>query len=376
MANQIAKSMSADDKGELENMDMQEMISHVTKNVFGMMNQPNNPMAEMFKGMSPEMMNQSNNPMAEMFKNMPPGMMPPGMIPPETNLSNNIKFDPSGFSLQEIDNSEESESDESESNCIFAKTNDICFELNVDLKDFYTGKKKKLNVKRKVMKIENGKQTIIEEKKKLIIPIEKGMKDEQQIRFEGEADQIPGYKPGDIIITLIENEHPDFQRDGDNLIMIKNINLYQNYDYTFDIKHLDDTVYRIKNIQDEALHLNDSIRKISKLGMPSYKSNNNYGDLFIRFNLVLPKMLNEMQLQSLNIIFKDDPLFLENKLCDSFDKTLILENVSDTDLEELENLYTDSEEESSEEESSEEESSESSEESSEEDCKKKSLNKK
>ena len=44
---------------------------------------------------------------------------------------------------------------------------------------------------------------IIEEKKKLVIPIEKGMKDEQQIRFEGEADQIPGYKSGDIIITLI-----------------------------------------------------------------------------------------------------------------------------------------------------------------------------
>ena len=48
------------------------------------------------------------------------------------------------------------------------------------------------------------------------------MKDEQQIRFEGEADQIPGYTPGDIIITLIENEHPVFQRDNDNLIIIKN----------------------------------------------------------------------------------------------------------------------------------------------------------
>ena len=46
------------------------------------------------------------------------------------------------------------------------------------------------------------------------------MKDEQQIRFEGEADQIPGYIPGDIIITLIENEHPEFQRENDNLIII------------------------------------------------------------------------------------------------------------------------------------------------------------
>ena len=37
MANQIANSMSADDKNSMENMDMEKMISHVTKNVFKMM---------------------------------------------------------------------------------------------------------------------------------------------------------------------------------------------------------------------------------------------------------------------------------------------------------------------------------------------------
>ena len=45
MANEIAKNMSLDETNNLENMDMQEMISHVTKNVFGMMNNPNSPMA-------------------------------------------------------------------------------------------------------------------------------------------------------------------------------------------------------------------------------------------------------------------------------------------------------------------------------------------
>jgi DnaJ-class molecular chaperone len=211
--------------------------------------------------------------------------------------------------------------------------------LNVDLEDFYTGKKKKLNVKRKKMVEVDGKQTVVEEKKKLIIPIEKGMKDEQIIRFEGEADQIPGYKPGDIIITLIENEHPVFQRDGDNLIMIKNINLYQSYDFTFDIKHLDNTVYRVKNNKEDSLHLNESIRKISSLGMPSYKSNGSYGDLFIRFNLVLPKTLHPPQLQILKEIIKDDPLFLENTLEATTFKEILLENVTDADLEDIEDLY-------------------------------------
>jgi DnaJ-class molecular chaperone len=327
MANQIANSMSMDDKEDLDNMDMQEMISHVTKNVLGMMNNPNGPMA--------------NFP----FK------------PPTTNASNvNVPVNtPSKIEEQEEDSGDD------ETDCIFPKTRDICFELNVDLEDFYTGKKKKLNVKRKRMVIgEDGKQTIVEEKKKLIIPIEKGMKDEQQIRFEGEADQIPGYKPGDIIITLIENEHPVFQRDGDNLIMIKNINLYQSYSYTFDINHLDNNVYRVNNVPDEALHLNDSIRKLSNLGMPSYKSPGSYGDLFIRFNLVLPKTLDKLQLDNLFNIFKDDPFFLENRLGESFDKSLLLENVSETDLEELEDIYSDtsSEEDSEEEDTSSEEDSE------------------
>ena len=311
LANQIASNMSIDDKDSLDNMDMQEMISHVTKNVFSMMNNddPTQP-----------------NPFANLI-------IPPVVQPQAQQVTEQI----------ETENDTENEND-----CIYAKTRDICFDLNVDLEDFYNGKRKKLNVKRKRMIEVDGKQSVIEEKKKLIIPIEKGMKDEQQIRFEGEADQIPGYKPGDIIVTLIENEHPIFQREGENLVMIKNVNLYQNYDFTFDIKHLDNCLYRVSNIPDEGLHVNDSIRKLSRLGMPSYKSPGNYGDLFIRFNLVLPKSLNQPQLELLKTIFKDDPLFEENKVSDTFTKRLLLETVSEADLEELEDLYseTDSETES------------------------------
>ena len=140
MANQIAKNMSMDDKNNLDNMDMNEMISHVTKNVFGMMNQPNNPMAEMFKGMPQGMQG-----MQDLSQGMPQGM-PQGMSQGMTQSMTQSMTQ----GMQGMDNfnlTEESESDESESNCIFAKTNDICFELNVDLKDFYTGKKKKIKCK-------------------------------------------------------------------------------------------------------------------------------------------------------------------------------------------------------------------------------------
>ena len=184
------------------------------------------------------------------------------------------------------------------------------------------------------------------------------MKDEQQIRFEGEADQIPGYKPGDIIITLIENEHPFFQRDNDNLIIVKNINIYEIYDIKFDIKHLDSRVLRILKQPTDSLHLNDSLRKIVGQGMPVYKKQNEYGDLFIRFNLVIPKTIETSKLNLLKDIFgTTDPLQ------DNFEKTYTLENVSETDLEDLESSYSESEDsetsESEESETSESEESES-----------------
>ena len=283
MANQIANNMSADDKQNIENMDMEKMISHVTKNIFKMMNGAND--------------------------------------------------------VEVTDDPDSSSEDLEHEPFKYPKTRDICFDLNIDLEDFYTGKKKKLNVKRKV--ILDGK--VIEEKKKLVIPIEKGMKDEQQIKFEEEADQIPGYKQGDIIINLIENEHPVFQRDGDNLIIIKNINLYEIYDLTFDIKHLDGRILRINKDINDALHLHESLRKIPGEGMPKYKIPGEFGDLFIRFNIVIPKSLSNSKLENLKNIFNDtlDPDFIQSE---KFDKICILENVSDTDIEDLESDYSDSEE--------------------------------
>jgi DnaJ-class molecular chaperone len=282
MATQIASNMSEDDKSAIENMDMEKMISHVTKNVFKMMGNG-------------------------------------GGGGQEDILSNLM----GSFKQSE----EVSDSDES---CIRPRTRDICFDLNVDLNDFYTGKKKKINIKRKRIIEIDGKQKVVEEKKKIIIPIEKGMKDEQQIRFEGEADQIPGYTPGDIVISLIENEHPIFQRDGNNLIIIKNINLYQIYDYSFDITHLDLKVLRILKTSSDALHLNDSLRKITGQGMPIYKNSSTFGDLFIRFNLVIPKSLQPDKLNKLKEIFDET-----EPLAQTFDTEFLLENVTDTDIEDL-----------------------------------------
>jgi len=304
MASQIASSMSDSDKSSLENMDMEQVLSHVTKNVFKMMNTMNSGNQDL----------DSESGIQNIIGNIIPG-----------NIQENIPV-----STQLPDRN-------SGGTIVQPRTRDILFDLNVDLEDLYNGKKKKLNVKRKKVVEINGKQVVIEEKKKLIVVIEKGMKDEQLIKFEGEADQLPGYKPGDIIITLIENEHPEYERDGDNLIIIKNINLYQIYDLTFGIKHLDSRILQITKETNDGLHLNDSMRKVTGEGMPIYKGNGNYGDLFIRFNIVIPSSIDSSKLKLLKQLFNDpiEPESNLNTITTTFDKSYILENVSEIELENL-----------------------------------------
>lgn len=51
------------------------------------------------------------------------------------------------------------------------------------------------------------------------------MKEGQKITFDGEADERPGVLPGNIIFVLQQKKHPVFERDGNNLIMVKTIDL-------------------------------------------------------------------------------------------------------------------------------------------------------
>ena len=53
------------------------------------------------------------------------------------------------------------------------------------------------------------------------------MKDGQKITFHGEGDQEPGLEPGDVIIVLDQKDHPEFQRQEDNLIMKIEIKLVE-----------------------------------------------------------------------------------------------------------------------------------------------------
>jgi DnaJ-class molecular chaperone len=246
--------------------------------------------------------------------------------------------EPSNKYFEEIDDSEDADE-------FCPRTKDLHFKLNVDLEDFYRGKTKKLAITRKrIQKDAKGNTKVVEEKKKIAINIEPGMRDDQVIRFNKEADEMPGYETGDIVITLCENPHGYFERDGDNLFLVKKVSLYEalavaaGKEVDLKIKHLDGSYLSLRPNK-KALHLNDGVRKVRGEGMPLYKKEGR-GDLYIRFNLVIPETVPKEHIEMLKEIF---PVYNDNASVPA-DKVrqCQLEEVTEEDMEALDYDYSDS----------------------------------
>lgn len=183
------------------------------------------------------------------------------------------------------------------------RTKDLIINLETKLEDLYSGAEKKIAITRERIKKDpkSGKDVITEEKKKIHVNIVKGMRDEQVIRYSKQASERFGYDTGDIIIILKQNGHPTFERNHDNLFITKDISLYETYAaaeglINIAIQTLDFTYLRL-DAKGVPLHENNGLRKVEGLGMPIYKPEagpqggppKTHGDLYIRFNLVLPK---------------------------------------------------------------------------------------
>lgn len=266
LAHQMADEMTKDDSVDLQNMDMESMISHVTKNVMGMM--------------------QNENFMKSMEATTK-----------ELQKQQQVQEQP----VVEVEEDEELAEEEDDYDTLNPRTKDLNFNLNVSLKDLYTGKKKKISVRRKRMKKTPNGYKLVEEKKKIAVIIQPGMRDQQVLRYNKEADEIPGHEPGDIVITLCEDEHEMFERDGNDIFMLKNISLSESFNLDWSFKHLDGHVVHLKHSSldgDKPLHLDDGLRKIEGEGMPIFDRDSEetaYGDLYVQFRVILPETLTKEQ---------------------------------------------------------------------------------
>ncbi|KAI9771236.1 MAG: hypothetical protein M1835_006454 [Candelina submexicana] len=129
-----------------------------------------------------------------------------------------------------------------------------------------------------------------EERKVLELYIPRGAKEGERIVLEGEADQVPDQEPGDIVFTLVETEHHNFNRSGSDLKADMHITLAEalcGFNRVV-IKHLDGRGIRINHPQPRGRILRpDEVLKVAGEGMPLKKSDTK-GDLYLIVKIKFP----------------------------------------------------------------------------------------
>lgn len=132
---------------------------------------------------------------------------------------------------------------------------------------------------------------VFKDRKVLDVSIEKGMKNGQKIKFAGEADEVPGTVPGDVVIVVQEKEHELFKRKGADLVYTMELSLSESLcGFVRTINHLDGRVLKIESPAGQVIK-QDAVKVIHGEGMPYHGSPFTKGRLFIHFAVLFPKTL-------------------------------------------------------------------------------------
>ena len=154
---------------------------------------------------------------------------------------------------------------------------DFNAELQLDLKDIYKPHKRTLTV--------NGKNI------RLTVPA--GVKNGQIIKIKGHGGTgVNGGPKGDLYIQFSISNTTNFKRDNDNLYVTVDVDLYKAIlggevtVATFDGK--------VKlNLKPETQ--NGTKVKLKGKGFPKYKNEGQFGDLFITYEIKIPKQITEKE---------------------------------------------------------------------------------
>ncbi len=136
----------------------------------------------------------------------------------------------------------------------------------------------------------------VREEATLTVDVPSGIDDGQTLRMEGEGAPSPNGGPrGDLLIDVSIAEHPDFERDGDDLHHQFPISFPQaTFGDTVEIPTLEGTVeFEIPR----ATQSGETFRLEGK-GMPRLRRYGQ-GDLFVHVQIVTPEDLNEDQREAL-----------------------------------------------------------------------------
>jgi len=157
------------------------------------------------------------------------------------------------------------------------KGQDISAELHLDLKDAYTTHKQTLNI--------NGRNI------RLTIPA--GVEDGQTIKIAGHGGAGKNGGPdGDLYITFIVTNSSRFRREGNNLSVDAELNLYT---AVLGGEIMLDTFDGKVKLVVKPETQNGTRVKLKGKGFPVYKKESEFGDLFVTWNIKMPTNLSEKE---------------------------------------------------------------------------------
>lgn len=130
---------------------------------------------------------------------------------------------------------------------------------------------------------------VTQEKRVLEVHVERGMRHDQKIVFEGQADEAPDTITGDIVFVLQLKEHSKFERKMDDLFVEHSVSLTEALcGYQFALTHLDGRQLLIKSNPGEIVKPGQ-YKAINDEGMPHHHRPFMKGKLYIHFNVEFPE---------------------------------------------------------------------------------------
>jgi DnaJ family protein A protein 2 len=212
------------------------------------------------------------------------------------------------------------------------KGEDVNHPIRVSLEDLYNGKTVKLAVQRQVIVGKatkcsgcDGQGVVLElrqialgmvqqiqrhcqdcegegyqykkkrERKVLEVGVEKGMRHNQKIVFQGMADEKPNMEAGNINFVVQEKDHDVFKRKGADLLIVKKLSLNEALTgFAWKITHLDGREVVIQSrpgevIPAEAEGGKPFVKIVPNEGMPSHGNPFIKGSLYVLFQVDFPK---------------------------------------------------------------------------------------
>uniref|UniRef100_A0A8C6UFX8 Zgc:122979 n=1 Tax=Neogobius melanostomus TaxID=47308 RepID=A0A8C6UFX8_9GOBI len=157
-------------------------------------------------------------------------------------------------------------------------------DLLVSLDEVLHGCTKRVKITRK--RLSPDGRSMRSEDKVLNVVVKKGWKAGTKITFPREGDETPNKGPSDITFVLKDQEHPDYRRDGSNIVYTAKITLKEALcGCTINVPTLDS---RMMPLPCSDIIKPGAVRRLRGEGLPLPKSPAQRGDLVVEFQVIFP----------------------------------------------------------------------------------------